>query len=305
MLDWLRNLLSRKAPPGDSPSSASSAAPSSVPPPVTAAIGRWVRISLGDRWPHPAPFVGFVYLDRQAGLSAKGGPEGSADLAERPGHTLRLPLPDATPQPLSLEEVARLALPVAPAWLSIFGPQPDPQAPWRRDPHLAGRFNERFPDDLLVLVHDGEPRRTGRRPEGCWVRLRAAEPAPARRLLHLPDAGPSEEVLAAKHAGPGLVYIGTLLNQPAALTSLEAGDEVLFLSGTGGELPVLVTRQYLAERPSWRIAPCNRCGLAETLDPPSVMGRTRFPNRPPDEELEQFTSLCPACGGMQMLSRER
>jgi hypothetical protein len=43
--------------------------------------------------------------------------------------------------------------------------------PWRGDPDLVGRFHPEYPDNLQVVVHDGEPRRTGRGTEACWVRV--------------------------------------------------------------------------------------------------------------------------------------
>ena len=73
---------------------------------------------------------------------------------------------------------------------------------------------------------------------------------------------------------------------------------------TGAEQPLMVTRAYLEERESWWVMPCEKCGLAECLDPPSVMGRLRFPDSPPDAEVMSFTAFCPVCGGMQLLSRD-
>ncbi len=35
------------------------------------------------------------------------------------------------------------------------------ETPWRTDPALVDKLHPWYPDDLQVLVHDGEPRRTG------------------------------------------------------------------------------------------------------------------------------------------------
>jgi len=61
--------------------------------------------------------------------------------------------------------------------------------------------------------------------------------------------------------------------------------------------------QYLEERGNWWIAPCHKCGMGECLDPPSVMTKLRFPDQQPDAVVVRFTSFCPQCGGMQLLSR--
>ncbi len=45
-------------------------------------------------------------------------------------------------------------------------------APWRKDPALAEAAHESLPDDILVTLHDGEPRRTEIGAEHCWVRVR-------------------------------------------------------------------------------------------------------------------------------------
>lgn len=156
---------------------------------------------------------------------------------------------------------------------------------------------------MQVLVHDGEPRRTGRQPELCWVRVVGAEPGGSRGLIHNPEGGLSEAELEARYCGRH-VFLGRLLNAPHQLESVKQGDEIRFLTCTGAEQPLMVTRAYLEERESWWVMPCEKCGLAECLDPPSVMGRLRFPDSPPDAEVMSFTAFCPVCGGMQLLSRD-
>jgi hypothetical protein len=236
-----------------------------------AALLRWIELELpAPPWTTGEPFLGFVYLDPQAGLSAKGGRAGDVTQVERPGLTVRLPI-GAPGRVLDEDEVAKRALPASPSWLSFYGPQPPANAPWRTDPGLRGRFHPQFPDDLQVLVHDGEPRRTGKRTEVCWLRV---------------------------VAGEGGLYEGELLNQPHQLTTVAAGQRLRFLAAPGGRHPLYVTEEYLRERDGWEIQPCPSCGLHEVLDPPSVMARTRFPDAPGsgDAVPVMFTAHCALCG---------
>ncbi|HEX8115225.1 MAG TPA: hypothetical protein VF516_46175 [Kofleriaceae bacterium] len=264
-------------------------------------FGRWVWMELP--WELKERFLGYVYLDPEAGPSAKGGPESASQIAELPTYTVRLPM-RLPMQLLTPEEITKRALPVIPAWLHHYGPQPDPEAAWRKDPDLKGRFHDSYPDDLQVLVHDGEPRRTSRQPELCWVRIVEAKEGPPRRFIFMPQATSlSESEFARKYRTNKIVYVGKLLNAPHALQSVRQGDTVRFFTGGGLEQPLQVTLEYLEERENWRIVPCNKCGMGECLDPPSVMAKLRFPDQPPDAVTTMFTSFCPRCGGMQMLSR--
>ena len=236
-----------------------------------AALLRWIELELPEPpWPEKEPFLGFAYLDPQAGLSAKGGRAGDPAQIERPALTVRLPI-GVPGRVLDDDEAARRGLPASPPWLSFFGPQPPAHGPWRSDPGLRGRFHPQYPDDLQVLVHDGEPRRTGKRTEVCWVRVDGGE------------------------AG---LYEGELLNQPHQLATVKAGERIRFLSGAGGKHPLHVTPEYLAERDGWEIQPCPSCGMKETLDPPSVMARTRFPDAGGSETAVpvMFTAHCALCG---------
>ena len=163
--------------------------------------------------------------------------------------------------------------------------------PWRTDAALAGKFHPSYPDDLQILVHDGEPRRTGRQPELCWVRILGVEKGPARPLL----AGEEQAPDTLRRA----VYVAQLLNQPQQLTSVVQGDPVRFFADPGGQHLFTVTAEYLAERAEWQIQPCQSCGLCEGLDPPSVMAATRFSGA--EVVPIMFTSRCPLCGGTQLL----
>jgi hypothetical protein len=251
-------------------------------------FGRWVWI---DRLPDE-PFVAFVYLDRHAGPSAKGGLPTEPDVATMPSRTIRLS-PQLSLRELTADEVRVRKLPARPVWLDHYGPQPDPDAPWRKDPLLADKFHPQQPDDIQAFVHDGDPRRTRRGPELCWVRIARVDRAPTRRLA-VSDLEPSRHV-----------YIAELLNQPHTLQSVKRGDRLKVISVHGLPHPLHVTDDYLRERENWMITPCNKCGASECFDPPSVMAAVRFPDAPPGSEPVGFTSICSHCGGMQQLERIR
>lgn len=251
-------------------------------------FGRWVMI---ERLPEE-PIVAFVYLDQHAGPSAKGGLESEArQLAEMPSRTIRLS-PQTVLRELTEEEVAARKLPAAPGWLAVYGAQPTVTAPWRTDPLLAGKFHPQFPDDIQVLVHDGDPRRTRRGPELCWVRMQRVDRAPTRQVTAAIDKS-------------NTVYIGELLNNPHTLQSVKRGDRIKLLSVAGLTHPLHVTDDYLRERLEWQITPCDKCGASECFDPPSVMAKVRFPDAPPDTVIQAFTSYCanPRCSGQQQLQR--
>ncbi|WP_163995896.1 hypothetical protein [Pyxidicoccus caerfyrddinensis] len=304
MFDWLRKKLRGTPAPRTPEPLATPETAAPVPkarPAGPIPWGCWVWMQLP--WEFQERFLGYVYVDPDAGLSAKGDRESVAELAERPGVTVRLPMGFPL-RALTAEEVAARGLPATPAWLVHFGPQPAPASPWRQDPHLQGRFHESHPNDLEVLVHDGEPRRTGRRPELCWVRVLRAERGPSRRVLYRPGQTQlSQEEFQRRYSGDTWVYVARLLNAPHGLQDIHQGEELRFLSGAGLYHPLHVTPQYLQEREGWHIAPCDKCGWSEAFDPPSVMARFRFPDMPPDAELEGFTSFCPMCDGVQLLSR--
>jgi hypothetical protein len=248
-------------------------------------FGSWVMI---DRLPDE-PIIAFVYLDPRAGPSAKGGLASDRELVRMPTRTLRLSN-ETLLRELAPDEVAAYRLPAQPDWLRTFGPQPAPQSPWHRDPLLTGKFHNQYPDDIQALVHDGDPRRTRRGPELCWVRMQRIERAPTRQV--------ESTFEPSRH-----VYIAELLNQPHTLTSVNRGDRIKVISVHGLPHPLHVTEEYLAERESWTITPCDKCGASECFDPPSVMAAVRFPDAPADSVIEAFTSFCSHCGGIQQLRR--
>lgn len=248
-------------------------------------FGRWVLI---DRFPDE-PLIGFVYLDPRAGASAKGALAGDAQIATMPTRTVRLTAQTRLHE-LSPGEVRARNLPDTPPWLAQYGKQPDPESAWHRDPLLVGKFHASHPDDIQVLVHDGDPRRTRRGPELAWVRILKIDRAPTRRV----DA----EYEPSRH-----VYVGEVLGQPHTIASVKKGDRIKVVSVHGLPHPLHVTDDYLSERESWEITPCDKCGASECFDPPSVMAAVRFPEAPKDGFIERFTSFCPHCGGVQTLTQ--
>ena len=144
---------------------------------------------------------------------------------------------------------------------------------WRQHPKLLGRFHPEHPDDVQVVVHEGGPRTAKSRPELIWVRV----------------SGQSEDA-----------FVGTLLNAPTQLQTIEVGAEVLFIVPDGFEHPIRATAQYLAERVRWTIHPCDKCGMSELFDPPSILAAKVFPGVP---NIEMFSALCPICGGAQVVEK--
>jgi hypothetical protein len=144
---------------------------------------------------------------------------------------------------------------------------------WREHPKLQGRFHPDGPDDLQVIVHDGHPAISGRRPKLVWVRVTGSE----------------DETLT-----------GVVLNRPAHLRSVGERTEIVFIIPGGGEYPVQVTREYLAQRDSWRLLmACKKCGLTELLSPARELVAATFPGVG-DDQLRRgftFTTRCGWCGG--------
>lgn len=171
--------------------------------------------------------------------------------------------------------------------------------PWRQDPELAGRLHPECPDDLQVVVHDGEPRRTGRALEACWVRATGVA-GTLRYAIAPADARPPLDPAAVRWVDR-TVYQGTLLNQPHGLQSVRQGETLLFLCVPGIPHPLMVTLGYLNERGQWAFVPCSGCGADQGLDPPTVMAATRFPDAPPGSVPVAFTAFC-SCGGTMVLT---
>ena len=214
-------------------------------------IGAWIRLDAAGR-----AIVGFTYVDRNAGFSARGWAVrgGKLDLTAR--LIVRLPFAGAPWRIMAPEEVRSLGMETPPDWLASYDEQPAQGTIWgwwREHPKLRGRFHAGFPDTLQVIVHDGGPRLSDRRPEQMWVRVTGGEAD---------------------------VFTGRLANKPVQLLSMVEGSELRFVVPEGGPHPVRVTDEYLRERPGWEIGPCNRCGLTELYDPPSRLIAATFPDLP-------------------------
>jgi hypothetical protein len=216
-------------------------------------------------------------VDREAGVSAKGwlGKPASGDQAPR--MTVRLPVHGATWSALTAADLARLGLAEKPDWLHVYGKQQKRGTlvgSWWSDPKIAERLHPDRPNDLQVVVHDGGPRITDRRPEAIWVRVTGQA---------------------------GDVYLGSILNEPKQLVSVKQGQTIRFVSPAQAEYPLMVSEQYLRERPGWKIIPCDKCGLPELFDPPSELIKVIFPDLGKDRVIDAFTSFCGMCGGGQVV----
>ncbi|MEJ7602550.1 MAG: hypothetical protein WKG01_31955 [Kofleriaceae bacterium] len=170
---------------------------------------------------------------------------------------------------------------------------------WRSDPALQGRFHADFPDDVQVIVHDGEPRRTNKPPEACFVRI--TDIVGSLRMPHAPPGAAPPVPASALQWTERPVYRGTLLNQPHNVTSVRANHPIEFVTAPGLPHPLHITPQYAQERAQWCITPCTGCGGDQTLDPMTTMARTRFPDAPGGSIPVAFSAFCP-CGGTMMLA---
>lgn len=141
---------------------------------------------------------------------------------------------------------------------------------WQSHPKLKGRFLANHPSELLVIVHEGGPRLTARRPEVVPVEVMGCE---------------------------GDVFTGRMLHQPIQLHTLRLGQQIRFVVPAAARYPVLVTEKYLQERPFWTIQPCKKCGFSELFDPPSELMPFRVANEAPGAEKSSFKTSCPLCGG--------
>jgi hypothetical protein len=148
---------------------------------------------------------------------------------------------------------------------------------WRKHPALQRRFHSEHADDLQVIVHDGGPRISDRKPELVWVTLTASH---------------------------GEVFTGKILNRPSQLQTVSQGDEIHFIVPKNGQQALRVTGKYLRERPDWLIHPCKNCGLSELFDAPSELMKATFPDLPDDAVMESFTALCGMCGGFQLIQHK-
>lgn len=150
------------------------------------------------------------------------------------------------------------------------------KSPWRDYPPLIGKFHPEFPDDVQVMVHDGGYRFTEAQTEMIWVRV----------------IGLENDVLR-----------GVVLNEPYQLEKVAQGDEILFIVPKGGDYPLLVSEQYLAEREDWIIKPCDECGFDELFDAPSDFIEDAFLPKYEGSITLDFTCRCNLCRGIMVVSR--
>ena len=146
---------------------------------------------------------------------------------------------------------------------------------WRSHPKLKTRLLGEHQDELLVMIHDGGPLLTKRRPEVVRVNVTGCE---------------------------GDVFRGRVLHQPIQLHTIRLGQEIQFLIPDGDNNPVFVTEKYLHERHLWNIEPCRKCGFSELFDAPSDLLKLLLRNSPTLEKPTSFECPCPLCGGQQVLS---
>lgn len=219
-------------------------------------------------------FIGYTYVDPQAGFSARGFMKDNID---KSNVVLRAPDCFGEWQELSQDACERLKLPSSPDWLGAYGPQNQGSlwGQWRAEPDLKEKFHPQALDDLQVIVHDGGPRLTERRPEAVWVRV--------------------HEIL-----GPQL-YKGTVINVPEQLEKVSKFDKVTFTTDPALDFPVQVRENYLEERGDWAVTPCNQCGSTTLFDAPSELIEASFPGL--DVTPEALTAVCGYCGGIQALKK--
>lgn len=233
-------------------------------------IGAWIQLMIEERG-----FIGFTYLDPEAGFSAKGFMKDNLD---NPNVVLRSPDCFGEWQELSAEACEGLKLPTPPDWLESYGPQP-PQGTlwgqWRTDAALKDKFHPKALDDLQVIVHDGGPRIADTQPEAVWVRISGI-------------------------LGDNL-YSGTVLNAPHQLKSVSKFDKISLTTDPALDFPVQVRQKYLDERARWSVVPCNKCGSTLLFDAPSELIAKTFPGI--DVTPEALTAICGYCGGNQALER--
>jgi hypothetical protein len=148
---------------------------------------------------------------------------------------------------------------------------------WSKHPLLQERLHPEHPDDLEVIVHDGGPRITDRKPELMWVTI----------------AGCDDDI-----------FVGRVLNRSVQLETVHQGEVICFIVPKDAEYPIRVSQKYLKERPDWIIHPCQQCGFSELFDAPSDLMKAVFPALPDGAIMEAFTALCGMCGGNQLIQRK-
>ena len=145
---------------------------------------------------------------------------------------------------------------------------------FKNHPKLRKYHSTDHPGDLQVLIHNGGPRLTDRKPELIWVKVISEDDA---------------------------IFEGLILNEPKQLNGIKCGDTIHFLIPDGGRYPLMITEKYIKERSDWIIQPCDNCGLTELFDAPSDLNRVVFPDNPEGAIIAMSTVICGACGGSQVM----
>lgn len=220
----------------------------------------------------------FSYTDPQAGPSAKGAmlaaetptPEEAALAMSRPNITVRVG-PGLAVVPLSAHEIARLALPAEPEWMSFFRGAP---TPWTSDPFFKSRFHPEFPNDLqahFFII-------TAKKVEQMWVRLDGPTPMAS-------------------------TYSGVLLNTAHSDPSLAQGMRVKIRGAPGAKAPLWLSPAMEANLQSWD-AKCTACGFDLVLEPVADVVARSFANAPPGTVFEAFTTRCAMCNQTMQVQKK-
>ncbi len=149
-----------------------------------------------------------------------------------------------------------------------------PSGQWRNHSKLKDLFHPESPDNLQVLLHDGDPALTGRKPELLWVRVMDVE---------------------------GSLFRAQVLDRPRQLMRVREGSLVRFMVPQGGRHPLQVRPGYWKERDQWVIEPCLGCGLTELLEAPNILAHHLCKVK--EESLSCFEVVCAVCGEIQRVSR--
>ncbi|MDF1662079.1 MAG: hypothetical protein P1V97_09925, partial [Planctomycetota bacterium] len=98
------------------------------------------------------------------------------------------------------------------------------------------------------------------------------------------------------------LYSGTVLNAPKELKTVAKFDKITFTTDLALDFPVQVRQNYLDERASWTVNPCNKCGSTLLFDAPSELIAKTFPDI--DVMPEALTAICGYCGGIQAIEKQ-
>lgn len=236
------------------------------------AADRWIRAS--DPSGSDRVFIGFTFVDPDAGLSARGAVidwpatrETAIEAAEFPDTTI--PLAGLDPIALTPSELATLNLPQRPEWLEALAAPAFFSAtdhPWRDDPAMRDSGSDDNPDHFRASFYAWpEPN-----VESLWVELRAADPAVGG-------------------------YNGVLLDEPESAEAPTLGSRVSIRVAPGAGAPVWVSPAMRANLARWS-ARCAACGFDMLMTPAELISE-QFPDAPDGCVPLVFTTPCDLCRG--------